>query len=169
MKWLLAVVLVPSLCGTAAAGDIASQPPDQQAGQVAGQPPSEPDDALIGEPKIGPGVSMGRQLSNKLTMFSNEVGLHLAALSANMIGMQVNVGERTARLRLGGDYSGHFLLRLDSDVVFARGSARVKARLDLGIIGHRLSLALPDVDVVPRSIEGTRYLELRLPLIEGHF
>ena len=157
MKWLLAVVLVLVFCGTAAAGDIVDQP-------TGGQ-----DDALLEEPEIGPRASMSEQITNKLTLFSHEVGLHLAALSADMIGMEVDVGERTAHLRFGGNYSSHVLLRLDSDVVFASGRARVKARLDLGIIGHRLSLALPEVDVVPRSVAGTRYLELRLPLFEGHF
>lgn len=127
------------------------------------------DGDLLHEPEIGPGRTMTARLSEKLTVLSNEVGLHLSALSADMIAMKVDVASRTARLKLGGNYDGNLTLRVDGHVVFARGGARVQARLDIGIIGHRLSLTVPDFEVVPRSFDGRQYLELRLPLFEGRF
>lgn len=146
MRCLLVVLLVPVLCRMAAA------------------------DELLDEPEIGPSPTMTARLTEKLTLFSNEVGLHLSALSANMVDLQVDVSARTAHLRLGGDYDGRLLLRVDSDVKFRRGGvARVKAKLDLGLSGRRLSFTLPDFDVVPRTLDGKHYLELRLPIFEGHF
>lgn len=149
MKWLLAVTLIPALGGMAAADDLA--------------------DEFLEAPEIGPAPGLAARLSDGLSELSNELGLHLATLSADMINMHVDVRQRSARLRLGGGKSERFLLRLDGDMEFARGGTRVKAKLDISLVGHHLSIPLPDFDVVPRSMEGKRYLELRLPLIEGQF
>lgn len=125
-------------------------------------------DELTEVPAIEPEVKLSHRIRANISELSNELGKHLSALSFDMVGLQFDALENRARVEIdAGDED--LSLRFDSDVHFRGGAARVKARIDLGLAGRRLSFDLPEFDMVPRSENGRRYVELRLPLIEGSF
>jgi hypothetical protein len=45
----------------------------------------------------------------------------------------------------------------------------VTTKVELGIVGRQLKLELPDFEMVPRSFGNERWVEVRLPLLEGKF
>jgi hypothetical protein len=127
------------------------------------------DGALVGEPQLGPRLSLSQQMLDKVNLWSMELGTHLNRLSLETIAWEFDVRKRRARLGFDSGESDKLSLKLDSNIVFKRGYARVKARINLGIAGEKLHIELPEVDVVPRSYDGQRYVEIRLPLLRGSF
>ncbi|HTM22858.1 MAG TPA: hypothetical protein VL172_20185 [Kofleriaceae bacterium] len=114
-------------------------------------------------------LSMSYQLREHLTLYGNELGAHLSTLSFNLVNFKFDGFDQRARLRLGGQLGSQLSLRIDGDVHFQHGLARVKTRVELGIVGRQLKLELPDFEMVPRSFGGERWVEVRLPLLEGTF
>jgi hypothetical protein len=107
---------------------------------------------------------MVERLIDKIDDASVELQLGLRTVSLDMVDLRFQPRRRGARVRLGTEG-----LRLDGDVVWRNGSARISTRLDLRLFDDSLAFKLPDVLLVPRTFEGTNYLELRLPLLEGTF
>jgi hypothetical protein len=125
-------------------------------------------DRLTDVPEPPPTLSLSERMTNNLTLLGNEIGQHMNALSLELVDMQLDVRARKAQLKLAaGDE--HLSLRVNSDILFRSGYARVSARIDLSIVGQKISLELPDFDMIPRNYAGERYVELRLPLIEKRF
>jgi hypothetical protein len=114
-------------------------------------------------------LSMSHQIKEHLTLYSNELGAHLANMSFNLVNLRFDAHTQRARLRLGGEMGKQLSLRIDGDVHFQAGMARVKTRVALGFVGHQLAFELPDFEMVPRSFAGERWVEVRLPLLEGRF
>ncbi|MEZ4365405.1 MAG: hypothetical protein R2939_03845 [Kofleriaceae bacterium] len=112
--------------------------------------------------------TMSQQIADGFTALGDELDAHLAALRLDLLGLRVDGRARAAQLRVGRltDTVG---AQLDGQIKFGHGRARVAARLAVELGGHRMTLALPAFEVVPRSEFGDRYLELRLPLLEGAF
>jgi hypothetical protein len=144
-RWAIAGGLMLALCATAGA------------------------DRLTEEPEVPAKLPMGKRLKTKVNLLSDEVALHLNALSFDMIDMDFDLHKRVAKVRLGGWKDQRFSLGFDSNVVFRDGAARVRAKLDLNVLGEQLSLDLPEFDMVPRTYGGRSYVELRLPVFEGSF
>ena len=114
-------------------------------------------------------VSLSHQLKEKMTIFSDEVGLRLSEVTVNLMDLRYDAFTNQAKFHLGGGDPERFALRLDSDVQFSGGSARVQSRLQLGVAGHSLDVEVPDFEVVPRSEKGERFVEVRVPLIYTRF
>ena len=144
-KAAAALVLLASLAGPAEADEADGLPP----------PPIE--------------LSMSYQLKERLTLYSGELGQHLNALSFNLVDFDFNAHTRRAKLRLGGELGTQLSLRIDGDVRFQHGLARVATRVELGVVGRQFRLELPDFEMVPRTWAGERWVEVRLPLLEGRF
>jgi hypothetical protein len=116
--------------------------------------------------KVGP--SMSQMIADRLTELGAQMDGHLGALSLDRVAFRVDGRARKAHLRLGkGD--GETFLRFDSDMHFRSGLARVQAKVELSVKGRKLLLELPEFQVVPRSYDGDRYLEVRIPIIQGTF
>ena len=98
-----------------------------------------------------------------------ELALHLNALTFDKLAMDFDAHARRARFRLTTGQSETLSFRIDSDVEFKSGYARVNARVALGLAGRSFALELPQFDLVPRSFDGERYVEIRLPLIYTRF
>jgi hypothetical protein len=113
--------------------------------------------------------SYSQQIADRLTWLGEEMDEHFGKLSFDRVAIRVDGRARRAKIRLGKGDGGMLSMRIDSDIKFANGLARVNARIDLSINGHRVSLDLPKVELVPSSYQGERYLEVRIPLIEGSF
>jgi hypothetical protein len=117
-------------------------------------------------PRLTP---LSRRVTDNLTLLSEELNTHLSTLSLELVDMRFDFTRRTARLKLDlGDHE-QFGLRIDSDIRFRAGYARVNARIDLTLVGTALSLELPEFDMVPQSYLGQRWVEVRLPLFERTF
>jgi hypothetical protein len=116
-----------------------------------------------------PSETLYQRIASHLTDLSDGLNLHLHTLSLDLVDMRLDFRARRVHLRLGGGDHRRFALRLDGDVMFQRSGARVHARVELALAGHRMTLQLPAFDMVPRSYEGERYVEVRVPLIEGRF
>jgi hypothetical protein len=84
-------------------------------------------------------------------------------------GLRLDVRRRHMRLRLGVGDQSVLAVGLRADVAVVGATSRVRARLDLGIAGHGLSLRLPDVVIVPRFVRGRVVVEYQIPLIEKRF
>jgi hypothetical protein len=135
------------------------------AGSARAQEPTQPGEL----PPPPAHLSMSYQLKEHLTLYSNELGMHLSNLSFNLVNLRFDAHTQRARLRLGGEVGKQLSLRIDGDVHFQRGLARVRTRVELGVVGRQLKFELPDFEMVPRSFAGERWVEVRLPLLEGTF
>jgi hypothetical protein len=126
-------------------------------------------DQLTETPAIAPAPSISERLKSNVTLLSEELGQHLSAMSLDTFNLRFDAHTNRGNVGLDLGDTENLSFKIDSDVAFRGGAARVKARLDLGIAGRRLSFDLPEFDMVPRSFEGKSYVELRLPLIERNF
>lgn len=124
-------------------------------------PASADDDAIfrgITAEKVAEGV----------TELGDEIDAHLGALSAGVVSLKFD--GRSRQIHLGFDLEGeNASFKFRSDVVVRGGVARIDARIDLRLVGRHVHVELPDVEVVPRSYDGDRYVEVRLPLLTGRF
>lgn len=135
-------------------------------------PASADDDDYVGMTDIGdldpirPKVS--EQIADSVTELGQEIDAHLGALSAGVVTLRFD--GRSRQIHLGFDLEGdNASFKFRSDVHVRGGVARVDARIDLRLVGRHVHVELPDVEVIPRSYEGDRYVEVRIPLLTGHF
>ncbi len=135
---------------------------------LSGSAAAEPD-ALLEAPRAPKRASLSHRVFNNLSLLSDEVNDHLSKLSFETFDMKLDFLHRNAKLKLDVGEGENFGLRIDSDVKFHSGYARVKAHIDLSIVGTGVSLDLPEFDLVPQSYMGKRWVEVRLPLFERRF
>lgn len=111
---------------------------------------------------------MEDQLTRRIDEWGNR-HLELRARDQELVAVRMDVGHQRGHLRLGyGDE--HFLsIHLDSDFEFHDGLASVDAHVDLAVRGHAFKLQLPAFDVVPSSMQGDRYVEIRVPFFKKNF
>lgn len=126
-------------------------------------------DQLTETPTIAPSVSISERLKSNVTLLSEELGQHLSAMSLDTFSLRFDAHTNQGNVGVDLGDTENLSFKVDSDIAIRGGAARVKARLDLGIAGRRVSFDLPEFDMVPRSFEGKSYVELRLPLIERNF
>jgi hypothetical protein len=116
------------------------------------------------------GLTLEQQITDHLTELGNQLGTHLDTLSNDMLALKFDGRRRRAHVRLGGgDGERYLMFKLDSDVHFTDGVARVTARVDLGVMGHQLHFELPDFEMVPAAYRGDYGVEVRLPLFKRAF
>ena len=152
MRWGLVPVLIGALTATAAADPIAAIEHG----------------SICDSPEIPDGRSYSQRIKDGLSDMSLELDDHLDRLSGSMVGMRLDLAARRGKLHLGGG-DQRFGLNIDSDILFEKGSARFRTRLDLAVAGKELTLQLPEFEMVPRSYDGDNYVEVRLPVISGTF
>ena len=111
-------------------------------------------------------LKLSTQITDELTELGNFIGTHVNVLSDDILMMRFDGRRRYARIRFGTGQGQYLRFKFDSDWYFARGKARVAARVDLGIGKHDFHLELPEMDMVPASYRGERGVEIRLPLYE---
>jgi len=116
----------------------------------------------------GPGRSFSDQVADRLTLLGDAIDQHLGALTLDALEFRLDGRARRATVRLRGD-TRYLSLHVDGDVHFADGAAQIDARVDLAVAGRHLHLQLPELQVVPRSYLGERYVELRVPLLRTRF
>lgn len=111
---------------------------------------------------------MEDQLTKRIDEWGNR-HLELRARDEQLLAVKMDVGHQRAHMRVGyGD--AHFLsFHLDSDFEFHDGLATVDARVDVSVRGHAFKLQLPNFDVVPSSMQGDRYVEIRVPFFKKSF
>jgi hypothetical protein len=126
-------------------------------------------DRVTDIPDMAPRLSLSKRVTKNLTLLSHDLNAHLNNLSFDVLEMRFDLGQRTAELKLAVDVGSGLGLRVDSDIKFRSGYARVKAKIDLRVIGEDISLDLPEFDMVPRTYAGRSFVELRLPLFEREF
>jgi hypothetical protein len=108
------------------------------------------------------------KVAEGVTELGDEIDAHLGALSAGVVSLKFD--GRSRQIHLGFDLEGdNASFKFRSDVVVRGGVARIDARIDLRLVGRHVHVELPDVEVVPRSYDGDRYVEVRLPLLTGRF
>jgi hypothetical protein len=85
------------------------------------------------------------------------------------IGGGVDLSQRRGRLRLGGGDERRLRLAVQWDIAVESDMARVHSQIDLGFLGHRLTLTPPDVRVRPRFDGGQPGVDVSVPIVEGRF
>jgi hypothetical protein len=128
-----------------------------------------PRDSLVEPIEVPRHPKLSKRVIENLTVLSEEVSVHLKRMSLDAIDMHVDLAQRMARLNLAVGDRSWLSVRVDSDVEFRKGHARVKARVDLGLAGQSFSVELPEFDVVPDSVAGQRGVVVRVPVFEGRF
>jgi hypothetical protein len=110
-------------------------------------------------------LSMKAQLEAGVDALGFEMNQALGALTDGMIGLRFDTHGRTAHVRVGafGDTAG---AAIAGSIKIAKGAARIDAKIDLKLMGTRVHVDLPDVEIIPRSEFGQRYVEVRVPLYE---
>jgi hypothetical protein len=126
-------------------------------------------DRLTDPPDTGPTITLEQRLTRNFTLLSNEMGLHLRNLSGEVIDMKFDLGGRRAKINLGGGDGGHLRLRLHSSVIMHGKIARIATKVDLALFGKPLQLELPEFEIVPQTLDGRSWVELRVPIVEGRF
>jgi len=121
----------------------------------------------VEEMEAGPKWSW--RLAEKMSLAGDELGLHLRAVTFDTLDMNFDGHKKIAHLRMQAGEAKKVALGIDSDVAFKSGYARVDATLKFGVLGKSWELELPEFDMVPRSYDGHRYVELRLPVIDFKF
>ena len=120
----------------------------------------------------GRGLSLEQQITDHLTAMGNTLGYHLDQLSNDVLALTFDGRRRLAKIRFGthGSENERYLtFRVDGDVRFTEGMAKVTARVELGVAGHLVQLELPDFEMVPAAYRGDRGVEIRLPLFKRAF
>lgn len=84
------------------------------------------------------------------------------------LGFAFDVADRSARLKLGTFTGSSLGLGIDTDVKFDHGKATLHTTLNLGLAGDRYNVRLPEVSLVPRSLQGQRYIEYQMPVVRGN-
>jgi len=112
--------------------------------------------------------SVGYHLTEKATLWSNELGTHLNMLTMDLVDLNFDVRKRRANVRVGAltDSGG---LRIDGRIKVRSNVARIQSSLALGLRGQTYQIDLPVFEVVTQDVGGERSVELRLPIIYGHF
>lgn len=108
--------------------------------------------------------TIGEEFDARLTRLETQI----ATLELDAIELRFDKRTRHAHLLVRGDTS-LVSFRLSSDISLRRGAAAIDARLEVAVAGHRLAIALPDVELAPRSYLGERYLEVRVPFVRRTF
>jgi hypothetical protein len=155
----LVLGLVVTLGGAAAA-----DPPT-----VAPPPVVDSDQKLVPAEKIDRGPGWSWRLAEKMTLAGDELSLSLRALTFDTMDVKFDGHTRRARMRMSAGKTDSFSLGFDSDIDFKAGYASVDATVHLAVMGRSYDLDVPRFDVVPRSYEGERYVELRVPVIDFKF
>jgi hypothetical protein len=115
------------------------------------------------------GLSLEDQITERLTQLGNDLGHHLDLLSHDMFQLHVDARRRQAHVRIGGGTADGVAFALDGDLQFDDVNCRVRARVDLALRGHALSLELPAFEMSPVSYRGDYGVEVRLPLFVQRF
>jgi len=115
------------------------------------------------------GRTYTEQIEDRLTWLGDQMDAHFGRLSLDEVAFKFDARERRAKIRLGKGDGKLLSMRIDGDVKFENGLAHVDAAINLSINGYEMHLDLPQVDLVPSSYQGERYLEVRIPLIKGTF
>jgi hypothetical protein len=126
-------------------------------------------DPILEVKEIERGPKWSYRLAEKMTIAGDELGLHLRAISFNSLDLDFDGHKRIAHMRVQAGQAKKLALELDSDVAFQKGYARVAATVKLGVMGKVFKIDLPEFDMVPRTLSGQRYVELRLPVIDLRF
>jgi hypothetical protein len=126
-------------------------------------------DRLLEKPTIGPRLKLSAKVKANFNDYSNDAAFQLNELTMGLLDMRFDLQSKRARLNLGGGDPEVLRLRVDSNVLIGKGRARIQARLDLAIAGHRWAVEVPEFDLDTESVAGERAVMLSLPLVEGKF
>ncbi len=104
-----------------------------------------------------------------LPALANKVGPAVGKVSLD--DMSMGFDSRTRKLWLGVNAGSqeNFKFRINTDVKFVHGSARVITKIHLGPGGSEIRLQLPDIGVIPSRVASKRTLEVRVTLLSGSF
>lgn len=111
----------------------------------------------------------GRMIVSELDEIANEFGAQLGTLTLEVVDLDFDLHKKRARMRVDTGKSALLGFAFDGDMRVVHGVARVDAAIDLRIGTNALSLTLPTFELVPQSLDGRRWVEFRLPLVERAF
>ena len=117
----------------------------------------------------GSNLTWSHQVEEQLGEIGNLIGHHLDVLSYDLLTLHFDAHQRRAYVRFGGGDERFLSLHLASDVHFVAGLARVNTRIDLAFHGRMLRVELPEMEMLPASVNGERGVELRMPLFRRTF
>lgn len=115
------------------------------------------------------GLTMDQRITDHLSELGNLLGHHLDLLTDDVVRLKVNGRANRAWLRVGGGDVRFLALHLSTDWHFVGNIAEVYARLQIGVAGHKLDLALPEVELSGDSYHGQQLVVLDVPLLQRHF
>ena len=115
------------------------------------------------------GLTMDQRITDHLTDFGNLVGRHLDLLTDDLVRLRVDGRANRAWLRVGGGDARYLALHLATDWHFVGNVAEVYAHLQIGVAGHKVDLALPEVELSGDSYRGQQLVIVDVPLFQRRF
>lgn len=114
----------------------------------------------------GPQLKLSVQITDQLTEIGNLIGTSMNDLSADAIGLSFDGRHQRAKLRVGTGEGEYLRFKLESDWHFTQGTARIAAKLQLGIGQHELKIDLPSMEMAPAEYHGDRGVAVRVAVFE---
>lgn len=115
------------------------------------------------------GLTMDQRITDHLTDLGNLLGHHLDLLTDDVVALKVDGRANRAWLRVGAGDTRYLSLHVATDWHFVNNVAEVYAKLQLGLAGHELDLALPEVQVSGDNYHGQQLVVIDVPLLQRHF
>lgn len=121
------------------------------------------------ELKFSPSLELSYRILTSVNDYSNDAALRVSEMTLGLIDMKFDVHEKKAHLKLGGGDPEEFRLCMNSKIILGEGKARVRSQLDLAVVGYRMLVEIPDLDLDSESVSGQRAYTLSVPLLKQHF
>ena len=113
-------------------------------------------DQLTESPQLAPTLKLSSRIKLHLNEYSNLAGHEIERLTLGLVELGFDLNRKHARLGLGGGDPDAFRLRIDSDVLMTDGRARIDARIELALAGHKLAFEVPAVNMDTQTVSGER-------------
>ncbi len=115
------------------------------------------------------GLTLEERITDHLTEIGNLLGARVNHLSDHLLSLRVDGRRNRARLAFGGGNAHYLEFKVDSDWLFADGKAHVQAKLELGLLGHKMSVELPDMDLSRDSYAGQDMVTVNVSVLQRRF
>ena len=114
-------------------------------------------------------LSIEDRITDHLTEMGNSIADHMNKLSDHMLSLHVDGRRNRARLAFGGGNAHYLEFKVDSDWLFADGKAHVQAKLELGLLGHKMDIELPNMDLSRDSYGGQDMVTVNVSVLQRRF
>jgi hypothetical protein len=120
--------------------------------------------ASLGAARADHGYTMAEKIQRSASEMTFELGRQLGVVTFGLIDLGYDFGRNLGKLHLG---SGP--LTLDSKFEIEGSVARFQPKLRMTVMDHDLRVALPELQLSTDSVQGSRAVQVTVPLLRTRF